>query len=169
MLFMMVLVNCRVNQYVITARRKMCGFHTVLYMSIPTDPSNNLPLGNRLAAEDRISVGYVKSNFLNTTYYACLDKSVIQSIHSSKLVDLNELLIKYKKNLFSSWKPYEMKIYVKNSLSYSQNSILPEINVLSTKQPLWDPVVCFFLLIRWLRVVKNVLYGLSKPRYNSLC
>ena len=78
---------------------------------------------------------------MGTTYYACIDESIMQSIHSTRLVDQNELLIKYKRNLFSSWKPYEMKIYMKNSMSYSQNPILPEINVLTTKPPEWDPVV----------------------------
>lgn len=129
------------NKYLITARRKICGFHTVLFLSIPADPCSTLPLGNRLAAEDWVSVGYVKSNFMGTTYYACIDESIMQSIHSTRLVDQNELLIKYKRNLFSSWKPYEMKIYMKNSMSYSQNPILPEINVLTTKPPEWDPVV----------------------------
>lgn len=154
------------NKYLITARRKMCGFHTVLFLSIPTDPCNTLPLENRFAAEDRISVGCVKSNFLGTTYYACLDESIMSSIHSTRLVDLNELLIKYKRNFFSSWKPYEMSIYMKNPLSYTQNPNLPEINVVSTKPPEWDPVVCFCSVVLLLRVVENVLHGLSKPSHN---
>ena len=147
----------------------MCGFHTVLFLSIPTDPCNSLPLENRFTAEDRTSVGCVKSNFLGTTYYACLDESIMESIHSTRLVDLNEVLIKYKRNFFSSWKPYEMKIYMKNPLSYTQNPTLPEINVLSTKPPEWDPVVCFCSLEMLLRVVENVLHGLSKPSHHPLC
>ena len=162
-------VSGRVNKYLITARRKMCGFHTVLFLSIPTDPCNSLPLENRFTAEDRTSVGCVKSNFLGTTYYACLDESIMASIHSTRLVDLNEVLIKYKRNFFSSWKPYEMKIYMKNPLSYTQNPTLPEINVLSTKPPEWDPVVCFCSLEMLLRVVENVLHGLSKPSHHPFC
>ena len=134
------LIMNRVNKYLITAHRKESGLHSIICLSIPHDPSSVEPLSNHTHEKDQLSIGSVKSNCANTTYYVTIDESVIQDLHNTQLIDMNELLVKYKLNRFSSWKPYEMKIYLKTPLCYTENSY-PSMNVLSSKPPQWDPTV----------------------------
>ena len=134
-----------VNKYLITAHRKESGLHSIICLSIPHDPSSVEPLSNHTHEKDQLSIGSVKSNCANTTYYVTIDESVIQDLHNTQLIDMNELLVKYKLNRFSSWKPYEMKIYLKTPLCCTENSY-PSMNVLSSKPPQWDPTMKTYVM-----------------------
>ena len=81
----------RVNTYLITARRKEWGIHTVLRLSIPHDFHNAQPLHGKRVGVDRLVIGTLRSNEINTSYYACVDSKLIQYINEQQLVENNEV------------------------------------------------------------------------------
>lgn len=55
------------------------------------------------------------------------------------------MLIKYKLNLFSSWKPYQMDVFLADRPLYigkRKTSLMePTIVLMKSKTPEWDPFV----------------------------
>lgn len=144
-----------VNTYLMTARRDICGVRTSLRFSIPCSVRDAIPLKGRHLGDNRLPVGKLCSNVINTSFYSTLNTEIMQHLTQAQITDNSEvgewngmnplILIRYKINFLGSWKPYEMKVFLSEPCSPSDAArstvVEPSIQFYQSKAPEWDPFV----------------------------
>ena len=84
-------VKERENTYLITAKRKECGFRTHLSMSMPHNLVGAQPFKGKKIGVDRLSIGSIRSNFFGTHFYTFPEEDILTCLQENTTVTNNEV------------------------------------------------------------------------------